>query len=134
MGFAVPDIARTGEDFQQVLALIQRLSPNVTLPPFGEAGNITYIIRDEDDRSKVPGMIHVEHALEVKHFLVDPDYAYQKIGAALLHRGMEMNMRISGATRYYFTVPASDERTIKMFRKDLAEPIDLGALRFMKRL
>lgn len=134
MGFALGDIARTEEDFRQACALIRRFQPDVVLPPMGEAGNVTYIIRDEDDRAKVQGLIHVEQALEVKHFLVDPDYDYQKVSGMLLHRCMEMNMRVGGATRYYFTVPASDERTIKMFRKDGAEPMDLGALRFMKRL
>lgn len=134
MGFAVGDIARTDQDFAQVMAMIEKLQPGIIMPPLGKPGNTTYIIRDEDDRTKVQGLIHVEEALEVKHFLVDPDYNYQKVSGTLLHRCMEMNMRVVGARQYYFTVPASDERTIKMFRKDGAEPIDLGALRFMKRL
>lgn len=134
MGFAVGDIARTEEDSRQVTTLIQRLQPSLSAPTFGGPDSITYIVRDEDDRNTIHGLIHVERAWEVKHFLVDPDYKYQKASATLLHRGMEMNMRISGISNYYVTVPREDARVIDIYRKDGAEPIDTGALRFMKRL
>lgn len=134
MGFAIGDLARTAEDFRQVTEMIQRLSPGSSLPPIGQRGNTTYIARDEDNLQKIVALIHVEQALEVRHLLVEPDYQYKDASYTLLHRCMEMNMRIGGAERYYYTAPKDNERVIKIFKRDGAQPIDQGALRFIKVL
>lgn len=134
MGFAVGDIARTPADFEQVAQLIQKFAPKATPAALGQPESLTFVVRDEEDRTKLHGLIHVERAWEVKHFLIDPEYKYQKVSGAILHRGMEMYMRVSGIEQYYMTVPREDGRVVEIYQKDGAEPIDLGALRFRKVL
>ncbi len=134
MAFILPDIARTDEDFAKCRELIERLEPSGFIAPLGARGNTTYIIRDEDDRSKIHALIHAETALEVRHMLCNPDYNHQQISFTVLHRGMEMNLRANGIGQYYFTVPAENRRVVGIFEKDGAEVIDRNVIRFTKRL
>ena len=130
----IPDIARTDEDFNQVVDLMQRLAPNLTMPPVGRRGNTVYVCRDGDNRSKILAVCHVESCLEVRHLLVEPDCKFKEFSYNMLHRGMEMNMRTSGVEQYYFTVQDDNKRVIDMFRQDGAEIIDTNVVRFRKRL
>ena len=134
MGFVIGDLARTEEDFQKCIEIVQRLEPFATLAPIGKPGNITYIARDEDHRDKIVALIHVEQALEVRHLLVEPDFGYKEASFTLLHRCMEMNMRVGGATKYYFTVEKNNKRAVQIFKRDGAVQVDTEALRFVKEL
>lgn len=134
MGFCVPDIARSADDFSQCQELIERLSPSSIVPPLGQPGNLTYVIRDDDDRAKIQGLIHVESSIQVRNMLVDPGFKYQDASFTLLHRGMEMQLRVTGTQRYQFIVPKDQERIIKMFKKDGARVIDSDMIHFQKEL
>jgi hypothetical protein len=134
MGFIYPDIARSTEDFEECLKLQQRLNSAGVIPPFGQPGNLTYVIRDADDRATLHGMIHTETAVEVRSFLVDPAYPHSRVSMTILQHGMEMNLRANGVKRYYFTVPTADKRVISIFEKDGAGRIDDDMVRFMKVL
>lgn len=113
---------------------MKRWEPGATLAPIGQRGNTTYVARDEDDRTKIVAVIHVEQALEVRHLIVVPDYTYKQASYTLLHRTMEMNMRVNGVTDYFFTAPKSNDRAIQIFKKDGAEVVDQDTVRFRKRL
>lgn len=136
MNFFIPDIARTPEDFERASELISRLSTGSAIPPLGAQGNVTYVLRDEKDRRVILGVTHVEMAPEVTCMLVDDATVQDAKRAAymLLHRGMEMNLRQTGHSRYYMTVPDNDKRVLKAFYDDGAERIDAGMIRFLKRL
>ncbi len=136
MGFILPDIARTEADFEACRRLIGLLEPQGGMvAPIGEQrGNVTYIIRDEDDRSQIHALIHAETALEVRHMICDPAYKHSQISFTVLQRGMEMNMRANGVTHYYFAVPRENKRVIGIFEKDGATVIDTEVTRFIKRL
>lgn len=134
MGFAVGDIARSPGDFKQIVELVQRLEPGATMAPIGQRGNTTYIARDEDNRDHIVAIIHVEQALEVRHLLVEPDFQYKSASFTLLHRCMEMNMRVNGVERYFFSAAKENERAIDIFKRDGAQVVDGGSIRFLKVL
>lgn len=114
--------------------MVKQFDPAGLVPPFGAPGNVTYVIRDEDDRSQIRAMIHAETAVEVRAMLVDPGYSHSQISYTVLHRGMEMIFRANGVQRYYFSANKDNKRAITTFEKDGAEVIDAGVTRFMKRL
>ena len=135
ISFFIPDIARTAEDFERATDLVSRNSTMNAIPSFGTHGNLTYVLRDEKDRSIILGVTHVEMAPEVTCMIVDDRVeAAKRTAYTLLHRGMEMNLRQTGHSRYYMTVPQSDTRVLKAFFDDGAERIDGGMVRFLKRL
>lgn len=134
MAFICPDVARSPEDFDKCRTLQQRLNAAGLVPPFGQPGNLTYVIRDADDRSVLHGLIHTETTVEVRSLLVDPEYPHSRVSLTILQHGMEMNLRANGVTRYYFTAPKADKRVISILEKDGAVRIDEDAVRFMKVL
>ncbi len=133
LAFIAPDVARSPEDFDKCRELQNRLDPAGIIPPFGQPGNLTYVIRDNDDRSTIMGMIHTELVLEVRSMLVEK-FNHAQVSYTLLHRGMEMNMRANNRGHYYITVPRTDTRVISMFEKDGAQIVDRDAVRFLKTL
>lgn len=128
------DIARTPEDFAQCLELVTRLAPDTYVPPFGEPGNKTYILRVGEDRRRIIGLIHMEWAPEVRHMLVEPGYKAKQFAYSVLHRATEMNLRETGHKRYYFTVPLDQSDAIERYVKDGAAIIDVNHARFLRTL
>lgn len=134
MGYILPDLARTEDDFDKCRELVRKLEPGGVIAPIGYPGNSSYIIRDQDDRSVIHAMIHAETAVEVRHMLVDPQYEHSQVSFTLLHRSMEMIFRASGVQQYFFTVNPKNKRVIAAFEKDGAQVIDTGMVRFLRRL
>lgn len=129
------DIARTEEDFRQCAEVSKRFDPTSELPIFGAPNSTTYIVKDTElEPDKVRGMIHVEHALEVRGMAVDPDYKFQEASFTLLHAHMEGMLRGNGHAHYYYTAPESKEKVLKILKKNGAEVIDAETVRLRKRL
>lgn len=134
MGLAIGDIARTPEDFQRSIELIQRIEPSSAVDMIGHPGNTTYVARDESDRSKIVAVIQMEHAWEIRNLIIEPDYQYKEASFNILHCCMEMNLRSAGVEQYYFTAEKNNDRAIKIFKRNGADIIDANVVRFRKRL
>lgn len=133
MGKALIDIARTLEDKEAVLRLIQEQTPNAHMPDLSAPNQLALMMYDEDTE-KIVGAIHIETASFVRHMVVDPTYAHAKFSITLLFNLLESLLRIMGLPYYYFSVPRTHTSIITLYEKAGAQPIEIEDVRFLKRL
>jgi hypothetical protein len=113
---------------------VKEFDPATSIAHLGERGNKTYVMRDENNREQIIGLLHVGEIIEVKHWIVRPDSDHKIVAYALLQQCMEINMRDIGISRYYFTIDKANRTGIASLRRDGAVQVDAQALRFMKIL
>lgn len=125
------------EDMEQLKALHEKTSPKAPVPDFGAPNTETMVMRDEDDPQHIVGFIHVEHALEVRAIVTDPNYELR--AQALSHAVTAMETRIRCGdfgthNRFYVSVPIAHAHVRRHYEGTGAVIVDGDAVRFMKRL
>ena len=125
------------EDIPQLRELYRKVYPDAPLPEFGGKHQETMILRDEADPTKIVGLLHVEHAIEVRAIVTDP--AYKLRAQALSHAVTAMETRIRcgdmGAyDRFYVSVPEDQAYVRKFYESDGAVTLDRRLIRYMKVL
>ena len=123
------------EDIQRCRDYFTRMHPELPVPPFSEPGQYTIVIRDEDDPTRILGIIHTETATEVRHISVDPAYEHASMAATIAWNAMEAFFRLSGVKRYFATVPKGATRIQRFYRGDKNTVLtDENTDRFLKKL
>ena len=131
----VGPLFNTPEDIQRCRDFFARMHPDLPMPPFNEAGQYSIVIRDEDDPTRILGLIHTETATEVRHILVDPAYEHASMAATIAWNAMEAFFRLSGVKRYFATVPKGSTRIQRFYRGDKNTVLtDENTDRFLKKL
>lgn len=121
------------EDISSLCALHHKQSPDATMPAFGAPNQETWLIRDEGNNNHIVGFIHLEHSVEIRAMVTDPDYEHKKMALTIAQSSMETCLRRFGNTHYYISVPNHHEH-VRRFYEDVAEEVDRKSVRYLKRL
>ena len=137
MARAIIDNKVSESDIDKLKALHQKTNPQTPVPDFGAPNTETMVLRDEAEPSRIVGFIHVEHALEVREIVTDPDFELRQQALSHAFTAFETRLRCGDfgtKDRYYVSIARDHHHVHRLYRDDGAVPIDQNATRYMKRL